>query len=134
MQELLESISATISGMTKHATLDFSMLFSGDNDKMLILKNLVTSCNKDLYELKHVLDSRDKKTLQEILHRIYPVWELLNIHDEIKNVRQDFGNPKASWETLSNHIKRIIEITSDIRFNAQREIIFLTNEAKDINS
>jgi hypothetical protein len=120
--------------MTKHATLDFSMLFSGDNDKMLILKNLVTSCNKDLYELKHVLDSRDKKTLQEILHRIYPVWELLNIHDEIKNVRQDFGNPKASWETLSNHIKRIIEITSDIRFNAQREIIFLTNEAKDINS
>lgn len=134
MQELLESISATISGMTKHVTLDFSMLFSGDNDKMLILKNLVTSCNKDLYELKHVLDSRDKKTLQEILHRIYPVWELLNIHDEIKNVRQDFGNPKASWETLSNHIKRIIEITSDIRFNAQREIIFLTNEAKDINS
>lgn len=134
MQELLERISNIMPQESTTGHFDFSVLLSGATDKISILQSLMTSCDNDIDELREAVEKHDKIKLRQVIHRVYPVWEMLSMADRLEILREELKKTSTSWNIISNSIREITRIIFDIRANAYREIILLKDEEQDIDS
>ena len=96
------------------------------------MQSLMTSCDNDISELRKAAENHDKIKLREVIHRIYPVWEMLSMADRLEILREELKKSNASWNIISNSIREITRIIFDIRANAHREIILLNDEEQDL--
>lgn len=134
MQELLEHIANIMPHKANGKHIDFSILLLEATDKISILQSLKTSCDNDISELRKATEKHDKIKLREVIHRIYPVWEMLYMADRLEILREELKKSNTSWDIISNSVREITRIIFDIRANAHREIILLKDEEQDTDS
>lgn len=134
MQELLEHIANIMPHKANGEHIDFSILLLEATDKISILQSLKTSCDNDISELRKATEKHDKIKLREVIHRIYPVWEMLYMADRLEILREELKKSNTSWDIISNSVREITRIIFDIRANAHREIILLKDEEQDTDS
>ena len=130
----LEHIANIMPHKANGEHIDFSILLLEATDKISILHSLMTSCDNDISELRKAAEKHDKIKLREVIHRIYPVWEMLSMADRLEILREELKKSNASWNIISHSIREITRIIFDIRANAHREIILLKDEEQDTDS
>lgn len=136
MQELLERISAISAkpGTGASAGIDLSPLTSTVSDRGGILRSLSASTRKDLADLRNAATKTDRKSLAALLHRIWPMWELLRIDDRLvplKTALKDPSTPIEDIRTLCVTVAGIMEIMIE---KAREEIETLKHEKQDTYS
>ena len=64
---------------------------------------------KDLTELEEALRKTDRETMRKTVHRMAPVWELLNAGDVLFSYQKILHDRTSSNETVRGYTKRIMK-------------------------
>ena len=78
---LLSSIKKC--GLDESRGIDFSTMLSEVNDKVKLLCSFIEQSKRDMEELTSAVDDGDREKLREIIHRMQPMWELLQMEDTL---------------------------------------------------
>lgn len=117
----------------KHKT-DFSMILAEVSDKPKTLRSFISQLKKDREELDVAMKHGDRRRLHEIIHRMQPMWELLQTEDVLPGLRPLLRKDDSNDSELNRHIQNVIDTASVLITEAEDEIKRLTNETEDINS
>ncbi len=117
----------------KHKT-DFSMILAEVSDKPKTLRSFISQLKKDREELDVAMKHGDRRRLHEIIHRMQPMWELLQTEDVLPGLRPLLRKDDSNDSELNSHIQNVIDTASVLITEAEDEIKRLTNETEDINS
>lgn len=117
----------------KHKT-DFSMILAEVSDKPKTLRSFISQLKKDREELDVTMKHGDRQRLREIIHRMQPMWELLQTEDILPGLRPLLRKDDSNDSELNSHIQNVIDTASVLITEAEDEIKRLTNETEDINS
>ena len=117
----------------KHKT-DFSMILAEVSDKPKTLRSFISQLKKDREELDVAMKHGDRQRLHEIIHRMQPMWELLQTEDVLPGLRPLLRKDDSNDSELNSHIQNVIDTASVLITEAEDEIKRLTNETEDINS
>ena len=86
-QELLLLISSVVQQeFEEKITVNFENLLSETNDRYKMLELLIGELEKSIVEIQTALKIIDRKQLCEIIHRMFPLWEILCIDKIIQNI------------------------------------------------
>lgn len=134
-QELLSFIS---SGVVKQENYengsdDFKALTSEMSDKHKILKLFVEESERSIIELQEALEKANRKQLCETVHRMFPVWELLQTDDILQTYRQTLHDKNINIEKVQEETRKIVVYTRELIMSAKNEITCLRHESKSID-
>ena len=134
-QELLSFIS---SGVVKQENNEngsdyFKALTSEMSDKHKILKLFVEEAERSIIELQEALEKANRKQLCETVHRMFPVWELLQIDDILQTYRQTLHDKNINIEKVQEETRKIVVYTRELIMSAKNEITCLRHESKSID-
>lgn len=133
MHELLDLIaSVTDSTKSEEVSADFAALTADVRDKKKLLRTFIEQSNKDIEQLRKA--GNDRERLREIIHRMLPMWELLQTDDLLHSYRKVLHDDKADDGAVGEYTQRVIEHTALLIAGAENEIKRLTNETEDIDS
>ena len=76
----------------------------------------------------------DRQKLRDIVHRMQPMWELLQAEDSLYDLRASLKKEDSSDNELNNHIRNVADTASVLITEAEEMIKKLTNETENINS
>lgn len=83
---------------------DFSLLLAEVHDKPQTLKSFIIQLKKDCNELDIAMKHSDRQKLRDIVHRMQPMWELLQAEDSLYDLRASLKKEDSSDNELNNHI------------------------------
>lgn len=134
-KELLSFISTAVRQERNENNLTgFKALTSETNDKHKILELFIKETEKSIAELQGSLESMDPKQLRETVHRMLPLWELLQADEMLRVYRRMLHEEKADEETLWEETRRIIDYAHGLIAKARAEITESEHETEDTNS
>lgn len=134
-KELLFSISSIIQEEKEEGgSIDFKALTSEISDKQNILELFVKESEKSITELLEALNTVDKRRLREIIHRMLPVWELLQTEDALLTYRHILHDEHTDMELIHRETQRIIAYAHELIVRARNEIDNLQHETEDIDN
>lgn len=113
---------------------DFSLLLAEVHDKPQTLKSFIIQLKKDCNELDIAMKHSDRQKLRDIVHRMQPMWELLQAEDSLYDLRASLKKEDSSDNELNNHIRNVADTASVLITEAEEMIKKLTNETENINS
>ena len=113
---------------------DFSLLLAEVHDKPQTLKSFIIQLKKDCNELDIAMKHSDRQKLRDIVHRMQPMWELLQAEDSLYDLRASLKKEDSSDNALNNHIRNVADTASVLITEAEEMIKKLTNETENINS
>ena len=101
--------SVTAGGIVRHVSI---RLFPSDgkyDDRQHMFSLVVKESEKDLTELEEALWKTDRETMRKTVHRMAPVWELLNAGDVLFSYQKILHDRTSSNETVRGYTKRIMK-------------------------
>ena len=113
---------------------DFSVILSEVSDKPKTLRSFISQLKKDRKELDVAMRHGDRHKLREIIHRMQPMWELLQTENVLLDLRSLLKKDDSNDNELDSHIRNITDTASLLITEAENEIKKLTNETEDMNS
>lgn len=113
---------------------DFSVMLSEVSDKVKLLRSFVIQSEKDLEELSSGMNDNDRYKLRETVHRMLPMWELLQMEDVLSAYRTLLKDDTATDDTVREHTRQIMECTAMLIAEAENEIKRQTNEKENTDS
>ena len=132
MRELLDLIASVVSGMKPETvSADFAALTADVKDKKRLLRTFIGESRKDIAQLREAGD--DRKRLREVVHRMLPMWELLQTDELLHAYRDVLHDDKADDEAVGEYTQRVIDHTALLIAEAENEIKRLTDETEDID-
>lgn len=135
IKELLFSISAVIQQKKKEEdTLDFKSLTTEISDKQNILELFIKETEREITELQVALAKENTKQLYETVHRMLPIWELLQTNDVLLAYHNMLSNKCTDKELLRKETEAIIVHAHKLISNAKNKIIYLQHETENINN
>lgn len=133
MHELLDLIASVTDGTKSEEVLaDFAALTADVRDKKKLLRTFIEQSDKDIEQLRKA--GNDRERLREIIHRMLPMWELLQTDGLLHSYRDMLHDDKADDGAVGEYTQRVIEHTALLIVGAENEIKRLTNETEDIDS
>lgn len=130
MRELLDLIASVVSGTKPEAvSADFAALTADVKDKRKLLRTFIEASRKDIAQLREAGD--DRRRLREVVHRMLPMWELLQTDDLLHSYRNVLHDDKADDGAVGEYTRRVIDRTALLIAEAENEIERLTNETED---
>lgn len=114
--------------------VDFSMMLAEVNDKVKLLDSFIKQSKQDVEELTSAMNRIDRKKLSEIVHRMHPMWELLQMEDALSDYRALLKNDTATDDAVREHTQQIMECTAKLIAEAENEIKRQTNEKENTDS
>lgn len=133
MHELLDLIASVTDGTKSEEVLaDFAALTADVRDKKKLLRTFIEQSDKDIEQLRKA--GNDRERLREIIHRMLPMWELLQTDGLLHSYRDMLHDDKADDGAVGEYTRRVIEHTTLLIVGAENEIKRLTNETEDIDS
>lgn len=114
--------------------VDFSMMLSEVNDKIKLLCSFIKQSKRDAEELASAIDNCNREKLRETVHRMQPMWELLQMADALSDYRALLKDNTTGDDVVWKHTYQIIECTAMLIAEAENEIKKLTNETKNTDS
>lgn len=89
---------------------DFSLIFSGEDNRQEMLQIFITETEKDLKSLIAALKKRDKKSALSILHKNLPLWETVRLDYPLSHLRNLVTCTAKIWtEEEYMEIRKIIK-------------------------
>jgi two-component system aerobic respiration control sensor histidine kinase ArcB len=104
------------------------------NDKVKLLCSFIEQSRQDAEELASAMNNADRKKLRETVHRMQPMWELLQMEETLSAYRVLLKDKIAGDDAVREHTHQIIECTAMLIAEAENEIKKLTNETENIDS
>lgn len=128
-KELLSSISSVAQKeMVVEGDTDFKALTSGTSDKKKILELFVEESEKSIAELKDFLEAADRIGLRGTIHRMLPVWELLQTDDALLIYRRMLHDENTDNGIVRKETERIIAYAYELVAKAKNEMVDLKHE------
>ena len=94
MRELLDLIASVVSGTKPEAvSADFAALTADVKDKRKLLRTFIEASRKDIAQLREA--GNDRERLREVVHRMLPMWELLQTDDLLHAYRNVLHDDKG---------------------------------------
>ena len=100
-------------------------------DKRKLLRTFIEASRKDIAQLREA--GNDREWLREVVHRMLPMWELLQTDELLHAYRDVLHDNKADDEAVGEYTRRVIDRTALLIAEAENEIERLTNETEDID-
>lgn len=113
---------------------DFSIMLSEVSDKVKLLRSFVIQSEKDLEELSSGMNDNDRHKLRETVHRMLPMWELLQMEDALSSYHALLKDDTATDDAVREHTRQIMECTAKFIAEAENEIKRQTNEKENTDS
>ena len=113
---------------------DFSAMLSEVSDKAGLLRSFVIQSEKDMEELSSGMNDNDRHKLRETVHRMLPMWELLQMEDALSAYRTLLKDDTATDDAVREHTRQIMECTAKLIAGAENEIKRQTNEKENTDS
>lgn len=89
---------------------DFSLIFSGEDNRQEMLQIFITETEKDLKSLIAALKKQDKKSALSILHKNLPLWETVRLDYPLSHLRNLVTCTAKIWtEEEYMEIRKIIK-------------------------
>ena len=130
MHELLDLIASVVSGTKPEAvSADFAALTADVKDKKRLLRTFIGESRKDIEQLREA--GNDRERLREVVHRMLPMWELLQTDDLLHAYRDVLHDDKADDGAVGEYTRRVIDHTALLIAEAENEIERLTDETED---
>lgn len=114
--------------------VDFSTMLAEVNDKVKLLCSFVEQSRQDAEELASAMNNADRKKLRETVHRMQPMWELLQMADVLSAYRALLKDDTTGDDVVREHTHQIIECTAMLIAEAENEIKKLTDETENTDS
>lgn len=76
---------------------DFSLILSGEENRREMLDEFVRESRKDLRILHQALDSGDRLTVREVLHKNLPLWESVRLDYPLEELRRITTSDPEGW-------------------------------------
>lgn len=114
--------------------IDFSTMLAEVNDKVKLLCSFIEQSRQDAEELASAMNNADRKKLRETVHRMQPMWELLQMEETLSAYRVLLKDKIAGDDAVREHTHQIIECTAMLIAEAENEIKKLTNETENTDS
>ena len=114
--------------------IDFSVMLSEVSDKVKLLRSFIVQSEKDLEELSSAMNGNDRYKLRETVHRMQPMWELLQMEDALSAYRALLKDDSATDDAVREHTRQIMECTAKFIAEAENEIKRQTNETENTDS
>ena len=128
-KELLSSISSVVEKeKITESDIDFKTLTSEISDKKKILELFVEESEKSIAELEDFLEAADRIRLRGTIHRMLPVWELLQTDDTLIIYRQMLHDENTDNEIIRKETERIIAYAHELVVKAKNEMVDLKHE------
>lgn len=133
MRELLDLIASVVSG-TKPETVsaDFAALTAEVRDKRKLLRTFIEQSNKDIAQLREA--GNDRRRLREAVHRMLPMWELLQTDGLLHAYRDVLHDGKADDGVVGEYTRRVIDHAALLIAEAENEMKRVTDETEDTDS
>lgn len=129
MRELLDLIASVVSGTKPEAvSADFAALTADVKDKRKLLRTFIEASRKDIAQLREA--GNDRERLREVVHRMLPMWELLQTDDLLHAYRNVLHDDKADDGAVGEYTRRVIDRTALLIAEAENE---MKHETKDID-
>lgn len=135
-QEFLAFISSGVAGqeMNESTSGDFKALTSGMNDKHKILELFVNESERNIAELQAAAEKANLQQLCGIVHRMFPIWEMLQTDDILQTYRQTLYDENIDLEKISEETGKIIAYTRELIMKANNEIACSGYEEESFDS
>lgn len=114
--------------------IDFSVMLSEVSDKAGLLRTFIIQSEKDLEELLSGMNDGDRHKLRETVHRMQPMWELLQMEDALSAYRTLLKGDTATDDAVREHTRQIMKCIAMFIAEAKNKIKRRTNEAEDTDS
>lgn len=114
--------------------IDFSVMLSEISDKIGLLRSFIIQSEKDMEELSAGMNDCDRHKLRETVHRMQPMWELLQMEDALSSYHALLKDDTATDDAVREHTRQIMECTAKFIAEAENEIKRQTNEKENTDS
>lgn len=130
MRELLDLIASVTDGTKPEAvSADFASLTAEVRDKKKLLRTFIGQSRKDIEQLRKA--GNDRERLREVVHRMLPMWELLQTDELLHAYRDVLHDDKADDGAVGEYTRRVIDHTALLIAEAENE---MKHETEDIDS
>lgn len=130
MRELLDLIASVTDGTKPEAvSADFASLTAEVRDKKKLLRTFIGQSREDIEQLRKA--GNDRERLREVVHRMLPMWELLQTDDLLYSYRNVLHDDKADDGAVGEYTQRVIDHTALLIAEAENE---MKHETEDIDS
>lgn len=76
---------------------DFSLILSGEENRREMLDEFARESRKDLRVLRQALESGDRRSVREVLHKNLPLWESVRLDYPLEELRRITTSDPAGW-------------------------------------
>lgn len=131
--ELLLFLSSIMEKMNKPESqpIDFRPLISDSGNKRKVLTMLVKESETNKEELVEAIRNKDRMRIKEIIHRMFPMWEMLGIAEELQEYRNLVHDADTEEQTLKEWTTKIAVCLDRLVEAAENEIDNLTGQKED---
>lgn len=130
MSELLGIISSvTADKEPAPARADFASLTAEVRDKKKLLRTFIGQSRKDIGQLREA--GNDRERLREVVHRMLPMWELLQTDELLHSYRDVLHDDKTDDGAVGEYTQRVIDHAALLIAEAEKE---MKHETEDIDS
>lgn len=129
--ELLNTLAAA--GGTNRAA-NFSALVSGVQDKSRMLEMFISESRKNIAALQSAADRKDSESLRETVHRMMPMWEMIQAEKALLPYREILHMKESTDELIMEETAQIIRHMEKLIGMAETEKKAIEDEKEDIDS
>lgn len=131
--ELLKCLSSLMDKSTVSGMTDFTPLISEVSDKCRVLEKFIEGSRRDMECLRQAMEKDDRKELWETIHRMWPLWELLQKEAGLGTYRELLKDKDTGRGVIRRHTENLIDEIEKLITQTENEIRMIQNE-KDTDS
>ena len=131
--ELLLFLSSIMEKMNKpeSQSIDFRPLISDSGNKRKVLTMLVKESETNKEELVEAIRNKDRMRIKEIIHRMFPMWEMLGIAEELQEYRNLVHDDSSGDQVMKEWTLKITASLDRLVSAAENEINSLIRQENE---
>lgn len=131
--ELLLFLSSIMEKMNKpeSQSIDFRPLISDSGNKRKVLTMLVKESEANKEELVEAIRNKDRMRIKEIIHRMFPMWEMLGIAEELQEYRNLVYDDSSGDQIMKEWTLKITASLDRLVSAAENEIYSLIRQENE---
>lgn len=131
--ELLLFLSSIMEKMNKpeSQSIDFRPLISDSGNKRKVLTMLVKESETNKEELVEAIRNKDRMRIKEIIHRMFPMWEMLGIAEKLQEYRNLVHDDSSGDQVMKEWTLKITASLDRLVSAAENEINSLIRQENE---
>lgn len=110
-KELLQTMSKCLHNKQDENTINFSLIIDEVSDKNKMLTMFIAETNKNIEKLNTGLAKVNRNILKQTVHRMFPMWEMLQVDEVLNNYRKYLYDDNTSNEDIKSQTVQVINFS-----------------------